>query len=105
MRLYEGIVIFPSQYAGEKLEEVKKVFEDQILKQDGKVLGKREMGKRSFGYPIKKQREGLFMLYDFELAPNKVSDLKKAVALMDDVLRFSFFVKEQAPAQPPAAPA
>ena len=93
MRHYEVIVIFSPQLAGEKLDEVVKSFDDQVRKLGGKVLGKREMGRRAFGYMIKKQRDGLYALIDFDVEPSKVSDLRRTLSLTDGILRFSIFAK------------
>ena len=98
MRQYEAVVIFSSLLAGTKLDEVKKNFEDHVVKQGGKVLGSRETGKRSFGFAIKKQREGLYYVYDFELDPSKVDALKKNWTLTEGILRFSVLLKVIFPA-------
>ena len=97
MRQYEAVVIFSSQLAGEKLEEVKRNVDDQVKKLGGKITSQRELGKRSFGYVIKKQREGLYCEFCFDLDPAKVSDLRKAFQLMDDILRASILIREERP--------
>ncbi len=93
-RLYEAVLILPAQAAAEKLEEAKKSFNDQVVKQGGKVTNVRELGKRAFGYVVKKQREGYYYIYDFELDPAKVSPLKKTIALTESILRCNILIKE-----------
>ena len=105
MRQYEVIAIFTPQYVGEKLEELKRSFSDQVQKQGGKILGTREMGKRAFGYTVKKQREGNYFVYDFELNPAKISDLKKTLSLAEGILRYTIFVKEKVTVPPTPQPA
>ena len=101
MRHYEAVVIGYPQ-TGERADEAKKVFEEQVTKRGGTVLGGRELGRRSFGYTIKKQKEGNFVLVDFDLDPAKVSDLKKALSLSESILRSSIFIKGVA--VPPSVP-
>ena len=100
MRQYEIVAIFPTQYAGEKLEEAKRNVTEQVQKQGGKITGTRELGKRAFGYAIKKQREGVYFVFDLELDPAKVSALKRAFALNEGILRSTIFVAEIKPPQP-----
>ena len=100
MRQYEAVVFFSSQLVGEKLEELKKGFEEQVRKQGGKVTAQREMGKRPFGYKVKRQTEGLYFVFEFDLDPTKVGDLQKSLALIEGILRFSILVKEVIPVKP-----
>lgn len=102
MRQYEAVVIASAQPGNEKLDDVKKVFEDTVIKFGGKVTSQRELGKRAFGYQVKKQREGNYIVFDFSLLPAKVSDLKKALTLSEPILRFSLFIKQDIPVREPA---
>ncbi len=94
MRHYEAVVIGSPQLAGEKLDEVKRVFEEQVKKQDGKFLGSRDLGKRSFGFVIKKHREGNYFVFDFDLDPSKITDLKKTLSISDAILRHSILTTQ-----------
>ncbi len=96
MRHYEAMVISAPQLMGEKLDQVKKVFDELVVKHGGRVLGNRDLGKRSFGFVVKKQREGNYTVMDFDLDPSKISDLKKALTLTEIILRFSIFIKQAA---------
>ena len=96
-RQYEAVLIFSSQFAGEKLEEAKKAFTDQVQKQGGTVTSTREIGRRSFGYVIKKQREGIYFVFDFTLDPAKISELKRTVALTESILRANILIKQNIP--------
>ena len=94
MRHYEAVVIYPVHLVADKLTEAKKVFEDQVAKQGGKVLGAQDLGRRSFGFQVKKLKEGHYLLFDFDLDPSKVNDLQKSIHLTESILRFSIFLKE-----------
>ena len=94
MRQYEAVAIFPPQLAGDKLEEAKKNFSELVVKQGGKFTSARELGKRAFGYTVKKQKEGIYVIFDFELDPAKVTPLKRAITLTESILRTSILIKE-----------
>lgn len=96
MRHYEAIVIFSPQLTGESLNESKQNFDEQVRKLGGKVLLKTELGRRGFGYSIKKQREGLYVLIEFELEPSKIDELKRIVSLREEILRSTLMVAKPA---------
>ena len=95
MEKYEALIIFPSQAAAEPLSEGKNPFEEAIKKFEGKVINRSELGRRSIGYPIKKAREGYFAAFDFELTPDKVEPLTRALRLTETILRFTIVKKRK----------
>lgn len=87
-------MIFPSQTIGEGLQGGgKNGFEEVVKKHEGKVLNRSELGKRFLGYPVKKVREGYFVSFVFELAPEKMDGLKRSLQLAEDILKFTLIVK------------
>ncbi len=76
----------------------------RIAERGGEVCSVEPWGKRRLAYPIQKHREGYYVLVRFQLEGQRVQDLKSAVALQEDVIRF--LVCEAvpvAPSQPPVA--
>ena len=111
METYEALIIFPSQAAAELLSDGKNAFEETVKKLEGKILNRSELGRRTFGYPIKKLREGYFAAFDFELLPAKVEPLTHALRLSEAILKFTIvkkpkirFVRRPKVASKPAAP-
>ncbi len=101
MRQYEAVTIFAPQFAGDKLELAQKSFEELVKKSGGSVGGRHEMGKRHFGYVIRKHKEGFYIVFDFKLDPAKVTELKKAITLTDSILRCSILIKQEFPKHQP----
>jgi small subunit ribosomal protein S6 len=75
----------------------------RITERGGTVLSTEPWGKRRLAYPIARHREGFYVLMRFELDGQRVQDLKNAVALVEEVIRF--LVCEALPAAPAAAQA
>ena len=96
MRSYEALVIFPAQTPGESIQDGKNVFEDTVKKHEGKVVTRNELGRRLLGYTVKKQKEGNFVSFVFELAPEKTDAFKRALQLSDEILKFTITKWEKA---------
>ncbi len=88
MALYEGFFIFPPESTPEIRNKQDKSLEETIRKFQGSMIQKNEGGKRPLGYPIKKFKEGFFVVADFELAPSKVGEFRHALSLQEDFLKF-----------------
>lgn len=88
MKNYENIVIFDSGLGEEevkgKVEEITKI----VDKHKGKVKTTDIWGKRIFAYPIKKKREGFYVLFGMELPPESIGALKKELDLKEEILRY-----------------
>ncbi|MBI1977815.1 MAG: 30S ribosomal protein S6 [Candidatus Omnitrophica bacterium] len=95
MRSYEAVVIFPTQIPGEAIQEGKSAFEEVLRKQEGKVLSRTDLGKRFLGYTVKKQKEGHVICFHFELAPDKIEPLKRALQLSEGILYFTIVKKDK----------
>jgi len=93
VRHYEVILIYPPLFAAEKLNEAIKNFQDLVGKFGGKVTGHQDMGKRAIGFRIKKNAEANYVYVNLDLEPAKVNELKQALTLTEDILRFSIFLK------------
>ncbi len=75
----------------------------RITERGGTVLSTEPWGKRRLAYPIAKHREGIYVLTRFELDGERVQDLKNAVGLVEEVIRF--LVCEALPVAAAPAPA
>lgn len=97
MKLYEGFFIFPPEAGPEARKNQERGLEELIKKFQGNVLQRNEWGKRPLGYPLKKYREGHFLLLDFQIPPLQIADLRKALELQEDLLKFMLTVKKTRP--------
>ncbi|MCS7234430.1 MAG: 30S ribosomal protein S6 [Armatimonadota bacterium] len=75
----------------------------RITERGGTLLATEPWGKRRLAYPIARHREGFYVLMRFELDGQRVQDLKNAVGLQEEVIRF--LVCEAVPTAPAAVPA
>ena len=96
MKSYEALIIFPAQFLGESLQDRKNIFEDIVKKHEGKITNRNELGRRPLGYTVKKQKEGSFVSFVFELEPSKADAFRRSLQLTEEILKFTITKKEKA---------
>jgi len=53
-------------------------------------------GQRRLAYPIRKHKEGYYILYDARLDPERLNDIERNMQYTDDILRYMIVRKEEA---------
>ena len=53
------------------------------------------MGKKRLAYEIKKQREGYYVLFNFEADPSSISELERNYRISDEIMKFIVVKKEK----------
>ena len=87
MNKYESVVIIDPAVSEEKVKELSQKFTD-IINNDGKVEKVEELGKKRLAYEVKKNREGYYVVINFEANPNLISELERNYRIMDEVIKF-----------------
>lgn len=87
MNKYESVIIVNPSVDDEKLKELEKTFED-LINQHGKVSKVDELGKRKLAYEVKKQKEGIYVVFYFEAEPSLISELERIYRITDEVIKF-----------------
>ena len=87
MNKYESVVIIDPTVAEEKVKELSQRFTD-IINNDGKVEKVEELGKKRLAYEVKKNKEGYYVVINFEANPNLISELERNYRIMDEVIKF-----------------
>ena len=87
MNKYERVVIIDPAVAEEKVKELSQKFTD-IINNDGKVEKVEELGKKRLAYEVKKNKEGYYVVINFEANPDLISELERNYRMMDEVIKF-----------------
>ena len=95
MTSYEGVFIFPPEAAGDTRKAQLKNLDELIGKFQGSVIQKNEWGKRPLGYPIRKIREGYFVVVEFGMPPSQATEFRKLLELQEDILKYMITVKKE----------
>ena len=87
MNKYESVVIINPSVEEEKVKELSQKFTD-IINSDGKVEKVEELGKKKLAYEVKKNKEGYYIVINFEANPNLIAELERNYRIIDEVNKF-----------------
>ena len=114
MKSYDLVYIVRPDLDADALKAVVDRMGQRITDQGGTVEAVDVWGKKRMTFTVKKYREGVFVHTRFALDPTKVEEIRRVVALTEDVLRSTItnavgklpeLKAEPAPAAAPAMPA
>ena len=106
MSTYEVITVVRPDLDEEALNAVIERVQQRIVEVGGDVTSTDRWGKRRIAYPIRKYRDGYYVMTVFSLASGQVARLRQTLGLNEDLLRFVVATHRVAPkpaATPPAA--
>ena len=106
MRDYEVLYIVRSELDDEKVQDAVKRVNTLIERSGGSIERTNLWGKRKLAYEVKHQKEGSYVLQDFQFDPNRVPELEAALKITEEVLRHLIVRKPEkaAPATTVAPP-
>ena len=88
MNRYETMFIVKPALSNEELEQVFNQINQEISKLNGKIYNQRILGKKTLSYEIKRQKEGLYVLYYFEMNSTDVKKLERRLMMNQNIIRF-----------------
>ncbi len=93
MNKYESVIIINPSLEEEGIKGLINKFSN-LINSEGKVESVEEMGKRKLAYEIKKNKEGYYVLFNFEAKPNLIAELERNYRITDEVIKFIVVRKE-----------
>ena len=93
MNKYESVVIINPSVEEEKVKELSQKFTD-IINNDGKVEKIEDLGKKKLAYEVKKNKEGYYVVINFEANSDLIAELERNYRIMDEVIKF-ITIKEE----------
>ena len=87
MNKYESVVIINPNVEENSLKELIERFKT-LINTDVNVEQVNELGKKKLAYEIKKNKEGYYVVYDFEAKPSLIAELERNYRITDEVLKF-----------------
>ena len=88
MREYELIFIVHPDLDETATNEIVERVKGWITEGGGTVEKVDPWGKRKLAYPIRKQNEGQYFLFNTQIAPSFVSELERNLRFLEPVMRF-----------------
>ena len=84
---YELLYLVAANYTEEELAPVKEKIKDLIKKSGGEITAEDSFGKKKLAYPIKKNHQGYYLLFEFDLDGQNLKELDKNLTLTNEILR------------------
>ena len=107
MRDYEVLYIVRADLDDDKVQDAVKRVNTLIERSGGTVERTNLWGKRKLAYEVKHQKEGSYVLQDFQLDPGRVPELEAGLKITEEVLRHLVVRKPEkvvvTPVTPPPA--
>jgi small subunit ribosomal protein S6 len=92
---YELLVIFSTNLSEEEEKTQTSQIEDLIKHEKGTIHLVEHWGKRKLAYTIKKQRQGYYEWFYFELEPSRTAEIDRKLKMSETILRFLIFKMEK----------
>jgi small subunit ribosomal protein S6 len=104
LRDYEILYIVRADLDDDKVQDVVKRV-NTLIERSGGVLAQTSLwGKRKLAYEVKHQKEGSYVLQDFQIGPDRVPELEAALKITEEVLRHLIVRKPEKTLPTPVAP-
>jgi small subunit ribosomal protein S6 len=87
LREYEVLYIVRADLEDDKVQDAVKRVNTLIERSGGQIERTNLWGKRKLAYEVKHQKEGSYVLQDFQLDPDKVPELEAGLKITEEVLR------------------
>ena len=104
MRDYEILYIVRADLDDEKVQDAVKRVNTLIERSGGSVERTNLWGKRKLAYEVKHQKEGAYVLQDFQFEPSRVPELEAALKITEEVLRHLIVRKPEKVVPTPVVP-
>ena len=104
MRDYEVLYIVRADLEDEKVQDAVKRVNTLIERSGGAIERTNLWGKRKLAYEVKHQKEGSYVLQDFQIGPDRIPELEAALKITEEVLRHLIVRKPEKAAPTPVAP-
>ena len=87
MNKYESVIIINPNVEEETIKSLIDRF-STLINSDGKVEKVDELGKKKLAYEIGKNKEGFYVVFDFEANPSLIAELERNYRITDEVIKF-----------------
>lgn len=87
MNKYESVIIINPSVEEQGIKGLIQKFTD-LINLNGKVESVNELGKRKLAYEVKKNKEGYYVVYNFEAKPDSIAELERNYRITDEVIKF-----------------
>ena len=93
MNKYESIIIVDPKVDEAGLKALEEKY-TKMINEHGKVESVENMGMKKLAYPIKKNEEATYLLFNFEGEPDFIVELERNYRITDEIIKFIVVKKD-----------
>ncbi|MCL1881511.1 MAG: 30S ribosomal protein S6 [Oscillospiraceae bacterium] len=93
---YETMVVYSLKNGEEPITALNEKF-TKLIKENTELINVDEWGKRNLSYQIDYERDGYYVLYQYDCKPEFPHELERVLGITEGLLRFLTVVREDAP--------
>ena len=87
MNKYESVIIINPSVEEEGIKSLITKFSD-LINSEGSVEKVTEIGRKRLAYEIQKNKEGYYVVINFEAKPELIAELERQYRITDSVIKF-----------------
>ncbi len=87
MNSYELMYILDGSLEDEKKAALCEKFSNLISTLGGEIVGENKIGQKKFAYEINFQREGYYVVVDFNIDGEQIAEIQRQLRITDGVVR------------------
>ncbi|MBR3249192.1 MAG: 30S ribosomal protein S6 [Clostridia bacterium] len=87
MNKYESIIIVDPKVDEAGLKALEEKY-TKMINEHGKVESVENMGLKKLAYPVKKNEEATYLLFNFEAEPDYIVELERNYRITDEIIKF-----------------
>ena len=95
LRPYEAMFVIRPQLEDEQVDAVVKKIETHITGAGGEIVRAEKKGKKRLAYEVKDQRDGHYVLLNFNLDSARLTELERMFRLAEEVVRHIVLRQEE----------
>jgi small subunit ribosomal protein S6 len=87
-RTYEVMFIVDTKVSDEDIKRLNENLQQVIIDQGGTITRQEDMGRRQLAYPIGRQTEGQYVLFEVDGSGREIAELERRMRVNDQVIRY-----------------
>ena len=88
MNNYESVCILAQNSTNEQISNMIVKIQNKIAEFSNGNIKIENLGKKKLAYEVKKNKEGYYIVYDFEANPSLIAELERNYRITDEVIKF-----------------
>lgn len=88
MKKYESIMVLAATTTAEEITAIIEKVKELITANDGIITKIENAGKKKLAYEIKKNTEGIYIIAEFKVKSEVISELERYYRIKEEIIKF-----------------